>query len=227
MSRNYVSVFGSEGDYAPAAGGGLPVTRDANGGSAEVIGTVGDYASLTIGVQANRALILHVCYSDDPGAVTLNWDSAGANQALTLIDELIGPGTRRVRLYGLLNPVSGNKNLHGTIANSGIDWAWNATSYYNVDQTSIAAAFHNVAKNSGTSTTASVTVTSAVGEMTNDVFTAGVGSATPSQTLLYFLSPVGPDDSGASEGTGAASVTHNWTIASAAWSSMGCSIKAA
>lgn len=216
--------------YSPGAvipGGGLPVTRDANGTAQEfsVGQTSADYTGLTVGAHANLALILHVEFAGDPGTVSCHWDPSGTNQLLQFIGEVV-VGTRHMQMYGLVNPAQGNKILNVTTTNS-TSWLVHATSYYNVDQTGGTTTFKNVVTSTGTSTTVSLIITSAVGEMTNDAFTAAVGSATPTQALLFFLSGSGPEDGGSSEGVGAATVTHQWTIASAAWGDVGCSIKAA
>jgi hypothetical protein len=207
----------------------MAVLRDANISSWGL--GVNDYGSanttfnltnLTIGDHPNLALVVQIVFSNDPGVTTVTWDQGGSNQACTLIKSQFQ--TRGAQLWGLVNPVQGQKLLRVVTTNS-VTCIIGTTSYYNVDQTGGVTTFHDAVSNTGTSTTVSLTITSATGELTVDCFGSPTGTGSPTQSLLGFLSGGGPEDGGASEGTGASSVTHQWTIASSAWSVVGCSIK--
>src|SRR5690349_11814286 len=84
-----------------------------------------DYTGLTVGAGlSNGALIAFISASGTtsngaaPSSMSVHWDSAGTNQALTQIgtSQVVGGGTGTMvsSLWGLVAPTAGNKTLHIT-----------------------------------------------------------------------------------------------------------------
>lgn len=208
----------------------MAVTLNAQGTSDErdaATGTFDVSGHLTIAAGSNRALIVNLIWSAAPGTVAVIWDFSGAAQAMTQIGtNTTSPGGRVVQLWGLVAPGVGSLGIRITYTNT-VDVLVEATAYDGVDQTGGTTSFAHFASASGTSTTASTgAITSAVNNLTHDVFTAPVGSATPNQTQNFFTSGAGGVDGGSSRAVGAASNTHTWTISSTAWASAGVDIVA-
>lgn len=137
-------------------------------------GTTMTISNLTVGAGANRALTVHLqCGSQSvtfPLGLTLVWDPTGANQALTQIPGTLGATTNITgvsAIYGLIAPVSGNKNLVITWLGTGDEMHACAASWTGVDQTSVAVAFPNGTTHvvSGAASPCTVTITSAAGNM--------------------------------------------------------------
>jgi len=208
----------------------MAVARSVNGTAQEQgpgVSLNHDYTGITVNSDANQALVINVCFSGDPGATTATWDQGGTNQSMPQIVMLSpGGGARAVAQFGAVNSVAGNKTLRVTTTND-VGVIYNATSYQTCDQTGGTTTFRNATSASGTSNTVSLTITTASGEATVDSFTASVVSATPTKTLLHFVSGSGPEDGGSSEALSVgASNVHVWTIPSfLAWLTCGCSIK--
>lgn len=190
--------------------------------------------NMTVGSGANRALLCLVAWEGvftGPGTITVNWDSTGTNQAMTLI----GSGntttnTCSVQFYGLIAPTSGNKTLRvaWTAGTSGHN-SW-CSDFTGVNQTSVAAAFTLATNATGTSTTPSITITSNANDLTvdggnNSTIAAPAGS--PSKTLIFSVLATGQKNPWSSRSAGAASNVHSWTITSAAWVEIGVDIVAA
>lgn len=121
----------------------LNVAIDAVGTQNTGVATNVGFTGLTVGSGSNRALMLAVGWISDPGAITAkNWDSLGTPQALTELVSIqaSGAATWVAKVYGLRAPTSGNKTLQLTWTNS-IEYALNAMSFINVEQSSDGAAF--------------------------------------------------------------------------------------
>jgi hypothetical protein len=191
-------------------------------------GTTLNLTTLTVGSEADRVLLVQIAWSaTDPGTVTVTWDYGGANQVCELIKYEPNGSGRKASLYGLVNPVAGNKTLRVAVTNT-TGWLLGACYFYNADQTGGTTTFRNANSATGSSTAPSVVITSATGEATCSVMDAPSGTGTTNQTLLWFISGGGGEDGGADYAAGAASVTHTWTIEYiAGWAIVGCSIKAA
>jgi hypothetical protein len=102
--------------------------------------------NLPITTASNRALIAQVALGPSTTTVTgCVWDPTGANQALTLIKrEPFPSGTAlSVELWGLVNPVSGNKTLTCNFSASSAFVTMNGVSFAGVDQTGGATTFYN------------------------------------------------------------------------------------
>lgn len=103
-------------------------------------------------------------------------------QPMTLLDEIVITSgyAQRCGIFGILNPPAGTKNISFSHTGSGgttIGSVVNALSYNGV------ASFGGAAKQSGTGTSASMTVSSAPGEVVSQAFIAMEGSTGYSQTL--------------------------------------------
>jgi hypothetical protein len=207
----------------------MSVTLDANS-TAPTTGagvTTVNHTNLTVGGGSNRALVVQIETTNVISAVTVVWDAAGANQSCTLIfsKDAVGNVTR-VQLWGLVAPVSGNKTL--TVSwTTASDMVVNAIAFAGVDQTGGATTFPNSVGAATNDTTPTVTITSAVGNMTVDsvgnLFEAG---ASPTQTQSHNANTAGLYGFG-SYAAGTASNTHAWTLSVARrWASCGTDILA-
>lgn len=191
-----------------------------------------DSIAFTMPVVANGLMIISLAWPSNPGTVTITWDALGTPQPATLIPNCLGNNTTYAAKYAVLAPHSGNLTLRVATSNL-IETMVHCTGYSNVLQTSVALACPNGASNTGTSTAPTITVTSAAGDLTEDLVVPappGGVPASPTQTTITIVSGGGALDYGSSRETsssGAASVTHAWTISSAAWISVAASIKSA
>ncbi len=94
----------------------MAVTFDAasNIGAGTAVTTL-SLTTLTVGTGSNRALVALLSFSQGsiPTGLTVTWDSGGTNQAMTQITgATASQGTVPTTvLFGLVNPVSGNKTL--------------------------------------------------------------------------------------------------------------------
>ena len=103
------------------------------------------FTGLTIGASGvNRALGVAISFLNDPGAVSVaRWDDGGTNQNLTTLLDVSFPALSWfTKLYGLVAPTTGNKTLQITWTNA-VEYAVNAISFVNVDQSGGATSFPN------------------------------------------------------------------------------------
>lgn len=181
------------------------------------------YTGITVGSGSNRALVVTFGISNGtaPTGVTATWDNGASNQAMTSI-----AATANTFVFALRNPIAGNKTLQIAWTNANEISAC-AISFTGVDQTSDALAFPHNNTSSGSSTTASLVITSATGNIpVTSVWMIQVPSA-PNQTQIYLNSSL-VNCYGAQRATGAASVTFNWTSTpSGTWLMAGCDVAAA
>jgi hypothetical protein len=159
--------------------------------------------------------------------VTLQWDSAGTNQAMALIPSASATNglNSYVNCWGLVAPTSGNKNL-ACAWTTALDVVVNATSYTGVDQTGGATSFPNGAGATGSSVTASVTVTSAVNNIVQAAHTLGNTCSAVNNTQLYRDNAPTNISGAGNRAPGAASVAMTATLTSAQWASAGTDIAA-
>jgi hypothetical protein len=129
--------------------------------------TSASYTGITVGSGANRALVVSLNFGYNtgvpPSAVSVHWDSAGTNQAMTQIVSGSNIATNdEVQLWGLVAPTSGNKTLS-------VSWTGNAevfvtaVSFINVNQTGGATTFPNSSATLVNTPNPKVTITSDVG----------------------------------------------------------------
>lgn len=213
-----------------AAGGGGTVVLDAAGTSGLSGGgaTTFDNTGLTVGTGTNRALTAILQFDNKSvSAVTMAWDPAGANQALTLIGTVSNAGANgRTEVWGLVNPTSGNKTLRASWT-TGSQAVIGAVAWTGVDQSGGATSFPNFNSATGTGTTASVTITSGTGHavIAGHVNTTGSGMSAVNNTQLHRITFASVIDFGANyQATGASSIALTATIGSNGWGSAGCDI---
>lgn len=133
-------------------------------------------------------------------------------------------GAQVSHMWRLIAPATGANNVVVTLSGGGTDIVAVATSYTGVDQTT---PLGTAATATGTSTTASVAVTSATDELVVDSVSSNLGTLTVGAGQTQRGNTTAGDNfGGASEEVGATSVTMSWTIgSSSAWASVGVSIK--
>ncbi len=189
-------------------------------------GQVSGATTLTVahstGSSANRLMLVGVSINRETGAT--NDKVTGitySGQALTLVGAKTdgGSGEARVEMWALKNPPTGAANVVVTFNRANDDGAVvGVATFAGVDQTTPYGAFFS---NSGNGTMATLSVTSAAGELVFDTVTlrsvgfGASGSPGAGQTArwkTYFNSRVG---AGGSTESGAATVTMSWTAASA------------
>lgn len=187
-----------------------------------------NHANLTIGAGSNRALVVGINWAGSVSAITLRWDSAGTNQSMALITgaTAINGTAEFANMWGLVAPTSGNKNL-ACAWTTAKDVVVNGTSWTGVDQTGGATSFPGGAgASAGSGTTASVTVTSAVGDAVQAAHTLGNTCSAVNNTQLYRDNNPANISGAGNRAAGAASVAMTATLTSAGWASAGTSIKA-
>lgn len=118
--------------------------------------------TLTVGASDTFLLMGIELDSTTPGTAAAHWDSGGSNQAMTSLGTIITEATSTAKalvLFGLVNPVAGNKTASHSF--SGQSAAANGYSFLisftGSETSSVAAATEGYATNSNsTGTTASV-----------------------------------------------------------------------
>lgn len=182
--------------------------------------------TFTVGAGSNRALVAQIHFASDPGTVTVTWDNGGTNQAMTQIISASGTAVF-AKLWGLVAPTSGTHTLHLANTNPvGCNLA--AISFTGASQVGGATTFPNSISNTGTSTTATVVITSATGNWTTGIVTTpSADPSSPTQTQDYIDLSGTNNNAAGSDGTGAATVTHTWTLsASNNWIMVGTDVAA-
>jgi len=183
--------------------------------------------SHTIGSGSNRILIISVSNRDGNKTVT---SVTYGGTALTQIGFQNGPGNQnRTSLWKLLAPPTGTASIVVTLSGS-VNVVGGAVSFDNVDQTTPHGTFVSA---NGTSTTASVNVTSAAGEVVIDTATANgdavsltAGAGQTAQWNTGTGTAGGNVRGGGSTEGGAPAVTMSWTLgASKPWSIGAVSLK--
>lgn len=191
-------------------------------------------ANCTVGGGANRYLEVQVVFSVKAvTGVTVVWDSAGTPQSCFLISTNQTTGlTGRVDLWGLVAPTSGNKTAKVTWTGGGAtsDVYMNVTAFTGVDQTGSTTTCPNAVTQNGNFGTVTMAITSAVGDWTFSHIVEDLGSISlPTPQTQAYIDNALSNGAGAGYLTGAASVTHGFTVGTSpsvyAW--VGHSIKAA
>lgn len=174
-------------------------------------------STLTVGTGSNRALVCQIVWSGTNSAITVTWDNGGTNQAMTAITNATATSTAKVVLYGLVNPTSGAKQLRTTWTTSR-DVYVNCVSWTGVDQTGGTTSFpHGVgATGPGSSTIATVTVTSAVGNAVVAAHTTSEATsfASVNNTQTFIDNAAANMDGAGNRAAGASSVVMTASFAS-------------
>jgi hypothetical protein len=148
-------------------------------------GTSATYTGITIAAGSNRALVVTISWdgpATTPTAMSMTWDSGGTNQAMTRIvtSDPGGHTGTQSELWGLVNPVVGNKTLamswtsaaHGFIS---------SIAFNGVDQTGGATSFPNSTSSTSAMT---LTVTSATSDFVVCCCGTGAGMS-PTGTIIF------------------------------------------
>lgn len=209
----------------------MAVGFDAVGTFFEVNATANtiDNTSLTVGVGTNRALLVWACFNLSEATTTMVWDPGGANQSLTLIaDQVQSSGAPHTALYGLVNPVSGNKILRVTWTTSTDITCFCSASFTGVDQTGGTTSFVATTA-TGNSITPAVTVPSAVGNMVAASFITNASTfSSVNNTQVYIENGLPAISCAGNRASGAASVVMNAPMGvSGLWAAVGANIVAA
>jgi len=145
-----------------------------------------------------------------PTSITVQWDSTGSPQTMTSLGNVVNTGTGyffQVYLFGLLAPTVGNKTLAATWTTSCLV-AMDAIAFNGTATDTLAHCFPNFTSSTGNSASATVTGTSAVG----NINVAGQGS----NNAVTSLSATGSTSvflDGNNFGTGGARATGASTVA--------------
>lgn len=197
-------------------------------------------SNMTIGASlTNGALSVMVMCSITAGALppglTVTWDSGGTNQNCTQVVGTViadsGPPCGAA-MYGRLNPTSGNKSLVLAWTGGGsFEVHACAISFTGVDQTSPAVAFpHGAHNNANGASPATVTITSAAGNMVVACHTQNFSAwGAVSGTTLATDGVTGPNlgvVSNYANGAPSVAMTAAFT-GTGPWSSIGCDVLAA
>lgn len=120
--------------------------------------TTGNYTGLTVGATANALVVVLATIPAPAAAPTVHWDTAGANQLMTLIGTGVDTTNINGKLfyYGLLSPSTGNKTLTATWVTTSARFGVNAISFTGA-ATTFAAAFTNFATTDNTTSSTSIT----------------------------------------------------------------------
>ncbi|HQQ32628.1 MAG TPA: DUF4347 domain-containing protein, partial [Methylophilus sp.] len=198
-------------------------------------GTVTSAQSANVGTTSNQLTWSHTVNAGTNRAlfVTVSIDGLGANVnsvtygAQSLVKVGRATGNHAVEIWALVNPTVGTANVVVSFAGSTAAAAGAAT-YNGVNQSTPYGTFVGA---TGTGTTASVTVASAVGDLVIDSQywqgTAGTGTPGAGQTVIWYQTQAAMIG-GSSTEAGAASVVMSGTFTnSSQWEMGAVSIKAA
>ncbi|GEM_PF-5864945 len=195
------------------------VVFDATANSNATNGTSIPNFNITLGSGSNKAVLIGLSFSSN--AVSGVTVTVGGQAASLISGTDSGTtGTERSLQFGRITTLSGVQAvaISWTGASSAVVGVVSATG---VDQTT---PFKNGTFSSGAATPASVTITSAAGDMTIDtIAVVGGGNApgAPTQTSRWNTADGGNNVFGVgSTAAGAATVTHQWTV-DGAWVSSG------
>jgi hypothetical protein len=197
-------------------------TADTTGNGA----TSASHSNLTIGAISNTALAVSMCWSANVASPAMNWNASEAlSQVAGATATNTASGVQRADVWGRVNPTTGNKTLSVSWTTAA-DFCVFAAAYDGVDQTGGSTSFAHGAGATGTSTTASVTVTSATGNMVQAAHTTGNTISAVNNTSLFRDNTPATISGAANRASGGASVSMTATLTSSQWASAGCDIVA-
>lgn len=207
------------------------VQPGADGSLSTGTGTTLDYTGLTVGTENNRALVLMMAFDNDPGAVTVcNWDQTGTPQALTQIGTTQAMDTwtsRKIMMFGLVNPTAGTKTLRVTWTNS-VAYRISASYCYNAKQTGGTTTFRTAQTSNWDTTATTGAITSSEDDYGYAISNQEApGTPVPSDILIW-SSAGGGTSAQTQRGPGrATNKTFSWTISSTQWGAIGVSVAVA
>lgn len=191
-------------------------------------------SAINVGAGANgttnRTLWFGVSFHNAAPGVISAVSATHNGAAMTLVDNFHSTNNSDMFAFGIIAPATGSHDIVlSWTGSAGGALDLFALSVVGADQSAVATTFKNVAKNTATGTPATVTVTSATGDMVVAIHETssnwGAGT-THSGTAIGF------DDSGNFSGAaanydnGAATVALTYTCSSAEFASMGMDIAA-
>lgn len=217
----------------------IGIDRVTTGGATEggnVSGATTTTFNHVVSSTSTNVLLIVTVKQDAGGATTsVKWDNAGTPESLTLNGSST-TGTCRTEIWYLKNPTArGTKQI--AVAWSGAhDGQASAITFTNVHQTSTFNAASPQTASGASGSDPSLSITSAVGEVTIDCAVqdlASSGTQPIKGTAQNWIGSELNTNATTIEGGGswresaAASVTHTWTMkaASGAWCQVGVSIK--
>ena len=203
------------------------ISAPATGSSIATLSTT----NLTVGSGTNRALVVELLFeaTTAPTSITVTWDSGGTNQAMTQIATKVDVSTTlTAQLWGLVAPTSGAKTLKASWTNSAAA-AMGAVSWTGVNQTGGATSFPKSTNANGSTSPATVAVTSVTNNAVMDaVAVAAGGTITAGNQTQVFKSALTALNAAGQRAAGAASVTMSWTLSTGlSWAIVGTNIAAA
>lgn len=147
--------------------------QNGNSGSTTLTGV-----AITIGANANRVLVVFVMVKSGSAPSSVTVDLSGTNVPAVAGGPFVdGTGFYRIYAFSLIAPGTGAKNLNVTV--SGVTpttLVCGGFSFYNADQST---GVSNLTSNTGSSTTASVAVTTSSGNAVAAVAADNNGTSTP------------------------------------------------
>jgi hypothetical protein len=188
-----VQSFTYPGAVWPAPGTRASVVLDAFGAKHyTAAGTSATYTGITVGSGTNRALVIMVSWGTGgtaPASRSVVWDSGGSNQTMTEIGYINNVSvTTQVGLYGLVNPVAGNKTCAVSWTNSAESFVV-GIGFTNVNQNGGSVSFPGFISNVATATLLNGQTLPVFGASSDYVVASfGSGSAIGSVTgtLIYY-----------------------------------------
>lgn len=187
-----------------------------------------NYTGLTVGSGASAILVMLALSVSGSTITSMNWDSAGTNQACSSLLSASGCSFR-----GLLNPTPGNKNLK-IVLNNPNKFTLVVVSFQGGNSSAITNHFSGQqSANSASGTALSVSITSAVGSLVFGQFrsqqiTGNNLSAVTGTSVYLDNSNISNTQTATSYTSGASSVTMSATAAtSSAWVAQGVSVNPA
>jgi len=204
----------------------MAVAFDNHGEDSSGTGSSYSGTPITVGSGSNMALLVWATAlsSTTVTAISGTWNGT----SLTAIGSIYNDGQLYTQLLGLVAPTSGAKTLALTFtgASGAASLEVDCLSVTGADQTGGTTTFYNLTTANGSSTTASVSVTSATNDMVVGEFYNGLRRISSTNQTQTFIS--GAANYAGNRAAGASSVTMTAALSlSGAWDALGVSIKAA
>ena len=185
--------------------------------------------TMTVAAGSNLALVCALITSGSTTITSVKWDTAGANQSMTLIKTATSSDSVcRVYLYGLVNPTPGASKLVTAIWTTSSTCEINAIAFTGVNQAGGVTSFANSVAADATGTAVSTgAITSKVGDIVCGSFGQNTGSVSSIASTTWFTDAT-HFGCGGNYATGASTVTLSAVVsASANWAYAGVDVVAA
>jgi hypothetical protein len=197
--------------FATAAHGAVAASYSGTNTNVAAAATTMTLTTMTVSAGSNLCLVGVLTTSNASSSPTMNWDTAGANQAMTLA--LTVTNTQKLYIFVLVAPVTGNKTLSASwtsVSNASLS----AVAFSGADQTTCYNAADNVSYTTNTASPSFAVTSDANGATFAAIYPASNDTnSTDTQTEAYrnntFVRRAG------SYGLGGTSNTHSWTLAGA------------